>query len=109
MADSVLSLTDVQSSLGLLPYVPPATLPSGLLVNPTPTPAGDFDTYAVNIAGVTSNSIVNAQMQVLSLADLNNGTVIYSVQPTTTGGGGIIITTKKRINALSLSWAVLKF
>jgi len=132
MSDSLIALKDVKSSLGLLDNVnqlvagtnitlsptngigvvtvnAPATLPSGLLVNPSPTPAGGYDTYAVNIAGVTANSVVTAQMQVMTAADYANGTVIYTVQPTNTGGGGIIITTKTRVNPLTISWAVLKF
>ena len=133
MSDSLILLRDVKDSLGLLNNVnqlvagtnitlsptngigvvtvnAPASLPSGLLINPTPTPAGGFDTYAITgITGVTSDSIVTAQIQVMSLADLTAGTVIYSAQPTATGGGSIVVTTKTQVNPLTFSWAVLKF
>jgi len=111
MSDSLIALRDVQDSLGILPYVPPATLPSGLVVNATfGNASGGISIYTISgITGLQSTSIINVQFQVMSTTDLTAGISLLCAQPVASGGGSIVIYAKTPTNAITLSWAVLKF
>lgn len=105
MADSVLSITDVQNSLGLQ-----KAGASGLVVNATFVPAGGgLCQYPVDVAGVTEKSIVSAQFQVVTASDLTAGNILYSVQPVPTGAGKLLLTAKALVNPVTFSWVVHKF
>lgn len=110
MSDNIIALTDVKASLGLLPYVPPADLPSGLVTNATfGSPSGGVSQYAITgITGLSSTSIVSVQFQVVSGVDLTAGITVLCAQPVPSGGGSIVIYAKTPTNPITLSWVVHK-
>ena len=111
MADNIIALTDVKASLGLLPYVPPAALPSGIEVNAVfGSPSGGVSQYAITgITGLQSTSIVSVQAQVVSGVDLTAGVALLSAQPVALGGGSIVVYATTPTNPITFSWVVHKF
>jgi hypothetical protein len=134
MSDSLILLRDVKSSLGLLNNVnqlvagtnitlsptngigvvtvnAPATLPSGLVANATfGSPSGGVSIYTISgITGLTANSIITVQAQVMSATDLTAGISLLCAQPVASGGGSIVVYALTPTNPITLSWAVLKF